>query len=265
MSNALTKQDEQKAVSLAAYSCAEVDTHDELDINSFSIPRITVLEKMSPEVDEDKAEYIDGAKPGVLCNPVMGELYPDGILVIPVQRRDVFLEWNSRPPAGPGGFVAEHNLIDGKALLGKCTRNDTGYDITPNGTELHNPLEFYVRYSADNGETWDNAIISMNRTRRKEGKNWNSRINSLTRQGAPVPQLAQVYELSTDRREKNGHVSYVFKVGKGQTIPELFDNYEEIIDGAKGFLNSLNSGAAKVDREAEASTATTVDSEAEDF
>jgi len=257
----LIKAREQTA--LAAYSMAAIDTGDELDIDSYSIPRIAVLEKMSPEVDEAKAEYIEGAKPGMLCNAVMGELYTDGLLVVPVKRRDVFLEWNPRPPAGPGGFVAEHNLIDGKAILKQCTRNEKGYDITPNGTELHNPLEFYVLYSDDQGQSWNKAIIAMNRTRRKEGRNWNSRIDAFSRGGQIMSQLTQVYELLTARREKDGNVSYVFKIGKGQFLPELLDNADEVINDAKMFLAQINSGKAKVDREAEAGT--TVDNETEDF
>lgn len=263
MSNALTKQDEQKAI--AAYGYNQVSTNDELDRDSYAIPRIAVLEKMSPEVDEDNAEYIEGAKPGMLCNKVMGELYPGdvGIKVLPVKRRRVYLEWTPRNEGG--GFVAEHNVADGESIMKQCTRNDKNVDITPNGTELHNVLEFYVMYSTDDGETWDRAIISMSRTRMAEGKKWNARIDSFTRSGQQITPLAQVYSLTTGRREKDGNVSYVFKVGKGEFLPEVVTDDANVFAQAKLFLEQIDSGAAKVDREAEASTATTVDSEAEDF
>lgn len=257
----LSKKDEEKA--LAMYNFEAGGTHDELDKDSYAIPRIAVLEKMSPQVDADDAEYIEGAKPGVLCNTVFEELYPEGLWVIPVKRRDTFLEWNQRKDGG--GFVAEHTLVDGRNILKQCTRNDTNFDITPNGTELHNPLEFYVLYTADKGETWHRAAIAMNRTRRKEGKKWNSRIDSFMRGGQQMSPLAQVYELGTARREGE-QVSYLFKVGKGHFLPEFLKDADDVYAQAKLFLDQIDSGAAKVDREAEAAQAgNTADQEVEEF
>jgi len=268
MSEAANKQltTKQEQAALAAYSYEAGGTNDELDKDSYAIPRIAVLEKMSPEVDEEDAEYIEGAKPGMLCNKVMGELYPaePGIKVIPVKRRRVYLEWTPRSEGG--GFVAEHNVADGEALMKQCTRNDKNVDITPNGTELHNVLEFYVLFSADQGETWDPAIISMSRTRMAEGKKWNMRIDSFTRGGTKVSPHAQVYDLTTGRREKDGNVSFLFKVGKGVFLPEAVNNDAEVFAQAHAFLASIDSGVAKVDRDAEAQNgAHATDAEVEDF
>ena len=236
---------------LTAYSYEAGNTNDELDSNSYAIPRIAVLEKMSPEVDPDGGEHIEGAKAGLLYNKVMGELY-ESIKVIPVKRRRVYLEWT--PHDQGGGFVAEHTVAEGEALMKQCTRNDNNVDITPNGTELHNVLEFYVLYSADDGASFDPAIISMSRTRMAEGKKWNMRIDSFSRGGQKISPHAQVYEVTTGRREKNGHVSYLFKVGPAAFLPEAVENDADVFAQAQAFLASIDSGGTKVDREAEAAT-----------
>lgn len=260
MSNALSKKEE---AALAAYSYTATETHDELDMDSYAIPRIAVLEKMSPQVDPDAGEYIEGAKAGMLCNSVMGELYTS-ILAIPVKRRRVYLEWTPRNLGG--GFVAEHNGAEGGELMKRTTRNEKNVDITPNGTELHNVLEFYVLFSADEGKTWGRAIMSMSRTRMAEGKKWNSRIDQFVRGGQRVTPLAQVYDISTARREKDGNVSYLFKVGNGKFLPEAVTNDDDVFAQAKAFLEAIDSGKARVDREAEASgSAQPAGDDGEDF
>ena len=250
MSKELTKKEQEQA--LAAYGAAAVETHDELDKDSYAIPRIAIIEALSPELDDGKPEYIEGAKRGQLCNRVMSELYPDGVMVIPVKRRRVFLEWTPRDAGG--GFVAEHNVADGEALMKQCQRNEKGYDITPNGTELHNVLEFYVLFSSDKGTTWTPAIISMSRTRMAEGKKWNLRIDQFRQGGQQVTPLAQVYELGTAKRENPAGVSYVFKVGAAKFLPEATPNHADVFAQAQGFLEAIASGEAQVDRDAEAAT-----------
>lgn len=237
---------------IAAYSYEAGNTNDELDKGSYAIPRIAVLEKMSPEVDPDGGEYIDGAKAGLLCNKAMGELY-ESVQAIPVKRRRVYLEWTPRDQGG--GFVAEHTVAEGEMLMKHCARNEKNVDITPNGTELHNALEFYVLFSTDGGETFDPAVISMSRTRMAEGKKWNTRIDSFTRGGVKISPHAQVYEIGTARREKDGNVSYLYKIGKGVYLPEAVENDAEVFAQAQAFLASIDSGNAKVDRDAEAAQA----------
>jgi hypothetical protein len=239
---ALTKKESEQA--LAAYGYDASASHDELDGDSYAIPRIAIIEALSPELDESTPEYLPEAKRGQLCNRVMGEMYSDGLMIIPVKRRRVYLEWTPRNEGG--GFVAEHNTTEGDDLLAQCTRSEKNVDITPNGTELHNVLEFYVLASADKGETFAPAIISMSRTRMAEGKKWNLRIDNFMKDGKKIAPMAQVYELSTAKRDNPEGVSYVFKVGTGTFLPEAVANHAAVFAQAKGFLDAVDSGAAKV-------------------
>jgi len=252
MSKELTKKQEEQALTACSYEAG--GTQDELDKDSYAIPRIGVIEKLSPELEEDKPEYIADAKPGLLVNKVMGEVYPGNILVIPVLRRRVYLEWT--PRAQGGGFVAEHNVTDGAELMKQTQRSEKNIDILPSGNELHNVLEFYVLASGDGGESFEPAIISMSRTRMAEGKKWNMRIDSFSRGGTKITPLAQVYDLGTAKRENPEGVSYVFKVGAAQFLPEVTSEDAAVFQQAKEFLEAVTSGQAQVNRDEEAGATT---------
>lgn len=79
-----------------------------MDAESFAIPFIQVLQKMSPLVDEDDAKYIPGAKAGMFFNTVTQKLYDGkaGITIIPCAYKRSFIQWGGRESA-EGGFKGE--------------------------------------------------------------------------------------------------------------------------------------------------------------
>lgn len=82
-----------------------------MDAESFAIPFIQVLQKMSPLVDEDDPKYIPGAKAGMFFNTVTQKLYDGkaGITVIPCAYKRSFIQWGGRE-GDNGGFKGEHDL-----------------------------------------------------------------------------------------------------------------------------------------------------------
>lgn len=78
------------------------------DKDSYSIPFIHLLQKMSPMCDEDSAAYVEGAKAGMLYNTVTGELYDgkEGVEIIPCFFKRTFIHWGPREGEG-GGFKGE--------------------------------------------------------------------------------------------------------------------------------------------------------------
>ncbi len=78
------------------------------DIDSYAIPFLMVLQKMSPLVDEDDPKYVPGAKAGMLYNNVTGKLYDgkNGLLAIPCAFKRSYIRWGGRE-GGEGGFKGE--------------------------------------------------------------------------------------------------------------------------------------------------------------
>lgn len=76
---------------------------------AFAIPFLTVLQKGSPQVDEDDSAHVKGAKAGMLFETVSGRLYDgrEGALLVPCAYRRTFLRWGPRD-AGTG-FRGEYS------------------------------------------------------------------------------------------------------------------------------------------------------------
>ena len=77
------------------------------DKDSFAIPFLYILQKMSPQVDEEHSKYIDGAKAGMLMNTVTNDLYDGkgGLELVLCAFKRSFIEWGARKAGG--GFKAE--------------------------------------------------------------------------------------------------------------------------------------------------------------
>ena len=71
-----------------------------------------------------------------------------------------------------------------------------------------------------------------------------------------ITPLAQVYELSTAKRDNPEGVSYVFKLGTTQFLPAVTEGHAEVFQQAKDFLEAVKAGDKGVDRDEEAGTNT---------
>lgn len=77
------------------------------DKDSYAIPFLRVLQKLSPQCDEADAQYIEGAKGGMLINTVTNELYDGdtGVVILPCAFQRRFLRW--APRGSERGYMGE--------------------------------------------------------------------------------------------------------------------------------------------------------------
>ncbi len=90
--------------------------------NDVGIPFIAVLQDMSPQVKKRDEKYVEGAEVGMLFNTVTGELYPHGVMFLPVYYESCHVEWVPRDSGG--GFVAKHPW--NTPLTGQAQPNPAG-------------------------------------------------------------------------------------------------------------------------------------------
>lgn len=217
------------------------------DGDSFSVPFIKVLQKLSPQVDEDTDDYIEGAKAGMLFNTVTMELFEDGMTVIPCHYVRTFLEWV--PRASGGGLANVFDADAGVDLLESCTRDEETFrDILPNGNELQDTRVHYVLAEGKDG-SWSPAIISLSRTQIKSSKDWMSKMKQWKLpNGNGAAMFAQVWDLKTKKRQKDDNTWSVLVAAPLKLIFEAYkDNYGALLADAKEFRSLIASGAAKVD------------------
>ncbi len=77
------------------------------DAESFAIPFLSVLQKMSPQVDEDDGAFVKGAKQSMFINSVTEELSDGkkGVEFIPCAYQRRFIRWGAKKQGG--GFKGE--------------------------------------------------------------------------------------------------------------------------------------------------------------
>jgi len=87
---------------------------EEASSDSYAIPFLVILQKGSPQVDEEQGAYIEGAKAGMFLNNVTNQLYSgkEGLAFIPVYFKREFLRWGAREGGGGGfkGVIAPETL-----------------------------------------------------------------------------------------------------------------------------------------------------------
>ena len=102
---------EKKSTDVTIASAFEVDAGSGLEnmtADDFTIPRLKILQALSPEVNTRDGKHIEGAVSGDITNTVTKQLYTEKnpCIVLPVAYKRMYLEWGPRESGG--GLVKQH-------------------------------------------------------------------------------------------------------------------------------------------------------------
>lgn len=212
--------------------------------DDYAIPFLSLLQKMSPAVDEDDPKYVKGAKPGMFMNSVTNELFEDAIRVQPCARVREFVEWIDRDSGG--GIAGRYNQDD--PVLGRMRRDGVKMFNPDNGNEIMDTRYHYVLLLKDDG-THEQAVISMSSSQIKSSKNWMTRMRSWMIDGPAgmfnPPMYGQVWTMAP-RREQNDDGSWYGFTISGD--PELVSDPEMYAQG-KGFGEMANANKVRLAQE----------------
>lgn len=241
-----------KKENLPVASIFESDAHkgmEHIGADDLALPFIRILGDLSPQVKKSKAEYIEGAEPGMLFNTVSKELYDgnEGIHVVPCYYKREYVEWSDRGE-GPGAPIAVHPASTD--LINQTSRDGMGKDRLPNGNYLENTASYYVIVLGKDGA--ETALITMKSTSLKTSRQWNSMISGIKLQGTngqfTPPMFSHIYHLKTVEMSNKKGTWSTWSVGKVGPIQDM-----SIYEQAKKFADSVSKGdiQAKHGEEAE--------------
>lgn len=220
-----------------------------------SVPRLTILQKLSPQLDRGNGEFIEGAAEGDICNTGLRKVFKDGVIFMPVMFRKEFLEW--RP--NRGGYAGKH--LD-PSIMGETTRDENNRPVLSNGNIIAETAQFYgFNLSADR----QMCFVPMASTQLKQARNWNSLIlgqKELDEEGEYTPPMYfRSYRLGTkpDRNDKGTFFSWTIESGQSLTEIDFGIPWESVEVQALKFLEQLRQGEADADS---AEAAATADAEA---
>jgi hypothetical protein len=207
------------------------------DRESFAIPFLQILQKMSPQLDRNDPTFIKGAQEGDIVNTANQETYSgeEGIIVLPTSFKRSFTAWIIREKGG--GFKGEHAPTD--PIIMTTHTDDKNRNILPDGqtqlvdTRLHAVILL-------NGDDPVPALITMSSTQMKKSKRWMSQMQEIQRKDN-LPTFAHSYRLTTipEKNDKGNWMGWAIEYVDAVSA-------QEHVDAAIAFYTALQSGQMKM-------------------
>lgn len=132
--------------------------------DDLKLPRLDVLQALSPQVNKRKDSYIEGAEVGMIFNTLTEELYPEGVYVTPVHFTKRWLVWVNREKSQEGGLRGVFESAAAAESFVAARSDAEMLEIVP--TAEHLAL-------TDDGQE---VIISMSKSKMKMSRKFNSLI-----------------------------------------------------------------------------------------
>ena len=187
-----------------------------------TIPYIKLLQSLSPEINESKAEFVPGSKPGKILSTLDSSLH-DELFVVNLYYDHEFAVFRKRKFGGGfhGAFPTE------AAAIAKAKEEGGGsiemFDIIETGR--HTVLVV-------NPETGDMhpAILNMNSTKLKISRKWNTELNQLG-----GDRFSSVWKLGVSSESNSKGDFFNFKVtNAGWASQELYEQAKAFYQQVKG-------------------------------
>ena len=213
---------------------------ENVGMEDLTIPRLDVIQDLSPQHKENKPEYIEGAKPGLLFNSVSGRLYGDKVFFIPVYFRKEWIIWRHQN-AGGGFKGAFGSLAEAQAEFN--AEGYAGKTIKVNGSDVD---EYEIVDTAQhfglvlNGDqTMEDIVISMAKSKAKVSRSLNTQVKM---NGGD--RFSRVYEIKAIEDQNGAGQDYWNLNIKGLGFVS-----EEMYHRAEALYEAISSGQRDVKRE----------------
>lgn len=219
-----------------------------------TLPRYTVLQGLSPQVNSRKDEYVEGAKMGMIFNTASGKVMEAQRLVFAYyQRRNI--EWTPRDKPCPieglpkpvgGGLYKDYGTDD--AILAECKVWEENNSLwTPRGNELVPTGTWYVV----DPDTLTTGWIGMGKTQLTSSKKLLAGIKDEkfmhpTKGIQPAPMFYRIWEMSTRLREFDGNEWFVWQHKPAERIQE-HPAGRAILEACREISRTIREGEMTID------------------
>lgn len=199
---------------------------EDVSTRDMILPRVDVLQALSPQIKKSDPKYIEGAEQGQFFNTVTGQLYGDEVTFVPILFRKEYVLWRLRKAGG--GFVGAFKTLEEAEQARSALQNPDDHE----SVESH---QHFALLKTEAG--WEEAVFSMTKSKLKVSRALNTLV-----QIAGVDRFAKAYRLNAVEADKNGESYWSY-----MAHPVGFVD-KELYERGKGLYELIKSGAADVDR-----------------
>jgi hypothetical protein len=205
------------------------------------IPRLSIIQDLSPQHKKSKAEYIEGAEPKMIFNTATNELYGNKVFVVPVYYVKEWIIWKDINKGG--GFKGAYQTREEALSEIRQDPDSANLDIVDTGQ--HYCLVFHAKTPVATMDQFaDRAVISMSKSQMKISRQFNTLIQS-----AGGDRWERIYELSVvDDNNAAGQGFYNWRVRQLGYVDE------DIFKMAEKMYEQVKTGAARPNRESVSDT-----------
>ena len=212
------------------------------------IPRLTILQALSPQLSRSEPEYIKEAHSGDICDVAMSELYSD-ILFLPVYYRKDYMEWAPRSEGRKFPVAIYHD----DSIYKECRKDEKNL-FWHGKNKIEETAQFFgFNVSAQMRK----CFIPLKGTQFKKAKRWlnlatGEKLKRADGSFFTPPMFYRTYKLSVAEEKNNEGNWFGWVVERGLTLPELTADeiglaWRELKAAAIEFQTNLIKGEYRVD------------------
>lgn len=195
------------------------------------IPRLELVQALSPCRKKTDPSYIPGAEEGMLYNNVTRELYGTSVDVVPVFFHKEYIVWKDRQSGG--GFVGAFKTNQ-EAVSCQSAQDD------PDDYRVNDTANQFCLHIKPDG-TVEEIVVSMAVTKLKVSRQWNSLIRM-----AGADSFSRVYTIGTVTEQNKQNQDYFNYSVKLKGFPS-----EAVYKQAESLYEQVSAGKVKVNRDSE--------------
>lgn len=141
--------------------------NEAVELSDLVIPRLEVVQALSPCLKKSDPTYIEGSQQGMLYNSVTRQLYSQNVVVCPVFFRKEYLVWKDRDSGG--GFRGAFPTME--EAVARISQEEDAKLFQAQETAQ----QFSLLLDDATGST-EEIVVSMAKTKLKVSRQWNALI-----------------------------------------------------------------------------------------
>jgi len=215
---------------------------ENVGMDDISLPRLDVLQDMSPQRKRNDPLYIEGAAEGILFNTVTAELYGEEIFFVPCYYKKEWLIWKQQNAGGglQGVYSSESEAqrIFAQKGFDKEFYEEKGQKLA--AFEIVDTANHYGLIFSD-PEKPEEICLSMSKSKMKVNRQFNTLVKMVG-----GDRFSRVYKISTfEDQNKANQKYYNLKIqSMGYAPANLYAIGEKMYESLSSNARAVNHGTA---------------------